>query len=109
MSQLSFIEQAPDYFIVEGELTFASIDKNTLKFIKFAKGSKQLTIDLAKVAATDSAGLALMIEWIKLSHSNQVLLRFKNIPRQLQALARLSGFDKNPYFSSNTESVAVNH
>lgn len=100
MAKLSLTEQAPGYYAVEGSLTFASIDKQTLKSFSFLKGMDSICIDLSKVVATDSAGLALMIEWIKLSRMNRVRLRFANIPAQLLALAKLSGFDENEYFSS---------
>jgi len=98
MSKLSLTEQSPGNFSVAGSLTFSAIDKNTLKSLKFLKGIDRICIDLAKVEATDSAGLALMIEWIKISRLNRVRLRFQNIPEQILALAKLSGFDKNEYF-----------
>ena len=47
-------------------------------------------IDLAGVTASDSAGLALLIEWLSVAKSAGRPLRFENIPSQLQQLARLS-------------------
>ncbi len=101
MSKLTLTEQAPGYYTLEGSLTFASIDKQTPKSFKFLKGMDSICIDLSHVEATDSAGLALMIEWIRLSRMNRVQLRFKNIPDQLLTLAKLSGFDETEYFASN--------
>lgn len=102
MAQLTLIEQSPGYFTVEGNLTFASIDKHTLKSFKFLKGIDKICIDLAKVETTDSAGLALMIEWIRYSRMIRAQLSFKNVPEQLLALAKLSGFDETEYFSSSS-------
>ncbi len=99
MAKLSLTEQSPGYFSVEGNLTFASIDKKTLQSFKFLKGIDTICIDLAKVGTTDSAGLALMIEWIKQSRMIRAQLRFKNIPEQLLALAKLSGFDETEYYT----------
>lgn len=101
MAQLTLVEQSPGYFTVEGNLTFASIDQQTLKSFKFLKGIDRICIDLAKVGTTDSAGLALMIEWIKHSRMIRAQLWFKNVPEQLQALARLSGLDTTEYFSGD--------
>jgi phospholipid transport system transporter-binding protein len=42
------------------------------------------------VTASDSAGLALLIEWLSVAKSAGRALRFENIPSQLQQLARLS-------------------
>jgi len=47
-------------------------------------------IDLAGVTASDSAGLALLIEWLSVAKAASRSLRFENIPSQLQQLARLS-------------------
>ena len=101
MAKLTLVEQSPGYFTVEGNLTFASIDQQTLKSFKFLKGIDRICIDLAKVGTTDSAGLALMIEWIKHSRMIRAQLWFKNVPEQLQALAKLSGLDTTEYFSGD--------
>jgi phospholipid transport system transporter-binding protein len=54
-------------------------------------GSGQVTlIDLSAVTASDSAGLALMIEWLSVARGLGKALRFEHIPLQLQQLARLS-------------------
>ena len=47
-------------------------------------------IDLSSVTASDSAGLALLIEWLSVAKAANHPLRFENIPSQLQQLARLS-------------------
>lgn len=80
MPKLTVTEQAPGHYTVEGNLTFASIDKQSLKSFNFLKGMDSICIDLANVGTTDSAGLALMIEWIKQARSNRVKLSFKNVP-----------------------------
>lgn len=103
MPKLKLTEQAPGHFTVEGNLTFANIDKQSLQSFKFLKGMDSICIDLSKVQTTDSAGLALMIEWIKQSRMSRVKLSFKNIPAQLLALAKLSGFDETEYFANHTQ------
>jgi phospholipid transport system transporter-binding protein len=94
------INQGDGLFVVDGDLTFATIDKKTVKSFDFLKAAKYVTIDLGRVTCTDSAGLALMIEWIKVSRHYRVQLRFKNIPDQLRNLAKLSGFDQSDYFTT---------
>ncbi len=99
MSQLNIIKLNARHFIIEGDLTFATIDQKTLKSFVFLKTAKDVTIDLSQVSSTDSAGLALMIEWIKYSRANRTQIGFKNIPEQLLNLAKLSGFDQTGHFS----------
>jgi phospholipid transport system transporter-binding protein len=97
---LTLTEQSPGQFFVEGNLTFAGMDKQTAKSFKFLKGVDSVSIDLAKVKTADSAGLALMIEWIRLSRLHQIRLSFANIPEQLVAIATLSGLDECEYFAN---------
>jgi phospholipid transport system transporter-binding protein len=47
-------------------------------------------IDLQQVTAGDSAGLALLLEWLSVARAAQRSLRYENMPAQLQQLARLS-------------------
>ena len=100
MSKLTIVKEGADRFIVDGNLTFAAIDKKIVKSFEFLASGKQITLDFGKVGNTDSAGLALMLEWIKQAHSKRVQLRFINIPGQLLNLAKLSGLDKMSHFSS---------
>ena len=100
MMPLEINTQAQGEVKVKGDLTFACINKKTVSLIDF-KGSRYhnvVTVDLSDVNMSDSAGLALMIEWIKLSRIHSVKLVFKYIPQQLMTLAKLSGFDSNEYF-----------
>jgi phospholipid transport system transporter-binding protein len=47
-------------------------------------------IDLGGVTGSDSAGLALLIEWLSIAKSAGRSLHYENIPTQLEQLARLS-------------------
>lgn len=58
------------------------------------KGVAALEIDLANVPEGDSAGLALLIEWLRLGQQHKQTVRFKNMPEQIAALARISEVDK---------------
>ena len=50
-------------------------------------------IDLAAVTGSDSAGLALLIEWLSVAKAAERALSYENIPLQLHQLARLSELD----------------
>ena len=103
MTQLTIIDQGAGHFIVDGDLTFATIDKQTVKSFAFLTKARHITIDLGQVSCTDSAGLALMIEWIKYTRAHRTQIAFKNIPEQLLNLAKLSGFDKTGHFAAQTD------
>ncbi|MSS75937.1 MAG: STAS domain-containing protein [Methyloglobulus sp.] len=107
MSKLSIVNEGSGNFIVDGDLIFSAMDKKTVSSFAFLSTSKQISVDLGGVGNADSAGLALMIEWVKYSRSKRVQLRFRNIPKQLLNLAKLSGLDKTSYFISAKSGLAV--
>ena len=105
MSKVEIIKQGAGLFAIVGDLTFSSIDKETLKSFAFLKSSNPITLDLSQVANTDSAGLALVIEWIKYASIHQIELKFKNIPEQLLTLAKLSGLEQTGLFSIQADAT----
>ncbi|MFO7858880.1 MAG: STAS domain-containing protein [Ectothiorhodospiraceae bacterium] len=52
-----------------------------------------VTLDLDTVAGTDSAGVALLLDWLRMQRRHGGDLVFVNMPEQLRAIARVSGVD----------------
>lgn len=50
----------------------------------------EIHVDLADVSESDSSGLALAIEWLRLTRQRGQRIVFTNLPKQLLALARIS-------------------
>ncbi len=96
--EISTLDQ--EHITLKGDLTFASINKKTVQVIDFGHShcGHNINIDLSEINSSDSAGLALMIEWIKLSKQHNTEINFNHIPDQLLALAKLSGLENNHYF-----------
>ncbi len=61
----------------------------------FAASSGAITLDLGALTRVDSAGLALLIDWLAWARSSSRELRFVALPDSLRALARLS--DVEPF------------
>jgi len=51
----------------------------------------QLTVDLAAVTEVDSSALSLLLEWRREAGRNGRVIRFLNLPANLQSLAKLYG------------------
>jgi len=98
VSKLQLIDKGAGHFLVDGDLTFSTIGKKTVKSLEFLSSAKEITLDLSGVVTTDSAGLALMIEWVKYARGKRIQVTFKKIPQQLLNLAKLSGLDKTNCF-----------
>lgn len=75
---------------VVGSLHFTTVSALLAAGVAAINAGRAAVIDLAGVTASDSAGLALLIEWLSVAKAASRSLRFENIPSQLQQLARLS-------------------
>lgn len=99
MTTFQLIKHSKGNYFIQGDLTFLSLDQKKRLPFDFLKDSTDNCIDLEKVTNADSAGLALVLEWIKKSRRYNTKLTFKNIPQQILTLARLSGLDLNEYMT----------
>jgi len=80
---------------VSGELTFATVMKLHGKAVPlFEMQGGDLVVDLAAVNRADSAGLALLIEWMRWANKRGVSIAFRAIPDQLLAIATASDLDE---------------
>jgi phospholipid transport system transporter-binding protein len=75
---------------VTGSLSFDTVTGLLDAGADAIASGRAATIDLAGVTASDSSGLALLIEWLSIAKSANQPLRYENIPAQLAQLARLS-------------------
>ena len=62
------------------------LEQSDSRFAQF----KDLDIDLGGVGESDSAGLALLIEWMRIAKQSGKQIHFANVPAQIEALARIS-------------------
>ena len=51
------------------------------------------TIDLSRVTEADSAGLAVLVEWLATARKRKSSIRYEGIPAQILAVARISDLD----------------
>jgi phospholipid transport system transporter-binding protein len=75
---------------VIGSLHFSTVRALLSEGISAIEGGRAAVIDLAGVTASDSSGLALLIEWLSVAKAAGKELRYENLPTQLHQLARLS-------------------
>lgn len=81
--------------VLTGVLTLAtvtSIHRESLDYFNGAVAAPT-SINLSGVTGADSAGLALLIEWIRLGRKQNCHVKFVNMPVQMLPLARLFGVD----------------
>ncbi len=90
-----YVDETGNFFL-QGTLTFTSINNKTVNAfsVQIPDATNKIILDLKQVTAFDSAGLALLIEWIRLAENRNIKLQFANIPDQLLAIARLGGLER---------------
>ncbi|MDH5469214.1 MAG: STAS domain-containing protein [Gammaproteobacteria bacterium] len=81
-------------WLLSGELDFETVPALLQHRGVQMEAGKNLTIDLAEVTRVDSAGLALMIEWLRESERKNLDMTFTNVPEQLLSIARVCGLDE---------------
>lgn len=88
------IESAGDgRLAASGELDFASAAAALQSGAALLGPGRAWTVDLAGVTAGDSAGLAVLVEWISLARARGSTLRYVDVPGQILAIARISDLD----------------
>lgn len=91
MSESRIHRQDAHHFVVEGELNLMTVPTllQTMRD-QFPANGSEVHIDLAGVTRSDSAGLALLVEWLRLTRARDIHLQFHNLPAQLLEIARIS-------------------
>ncbi|MFU8797139.1 MAG: STAS domain-containing protein [Gammaproteobacteria bacterium] len=77
---------------VTGPLTLETVNAELLRGMAWIKQHDGI-IDLQQVTRADSAGVALLIEWIRFAKQQNRSIQFEHLPEQLLTLMRVSGLD----------------
>ena len=79
----------------QGPLTFATARAARLAGLAALQTSRQATrIDCAGVTSADSAGLAVLLDWLAGARLAGLSLQLTNLPQDLTALGRISEVDQ---------------
>ena len=94
MSTVRFESEGNHVYRIIGELNMTTVPQLMQDMSGVLKADVDTkTIDLAEVSRSDSAGLALLLEWIAQSNHNNTSITFKNLPEQMQAIIKVSGLE----------------
>ncbi|PCJ33273.1 MAG: sulfate transporter [Gammaproteobacteria bacterium] len=76
---------------LSGKLTFASVTDILEKTDSVFDSFSEINIDLTDVTRGDSAGLALLVHWLRQARNSDKKITFNNIPSNMVAIADVSG------------------
>jgi len=83
----------PGRLAATGELDFATATTALESGLALIGSGPAWTIDLAGVTAGDSAGLAVLVEWLSAARAGGVRVGYVSVPAQILAVARISGLE----------------
>jgi phospholipid transport system transporter-binding protein len=91
----AFVAVSDGVYRLEAALTFATVARLRPKGMQIIEAQSQgLTLDLKAVPNADSAGLALLIDWLAYARSQSRTLKYSEPSAALLSLARLSDVEK---------------
>lgn len=94
MSDYTLSDLGDGRFALSGDMTFDTADrilrKSEAPFSEYA----QIEVDLSAVERADSAGLALLLEWITWANHSVREIRFVDIPPRIVAIAETTEVEK---------------
>ena len=85
-------DTAATYRLV-GVMDFSSVVSMVDSLRPALSSEAKVTVDLADIQRSNSAGLGLLLEWLKQARLLDCKLRFQNVPDNLLAIASICALD----------------
>jgi phospholipid transport system transporter-binding protein len=86
----ALIEQVDGGFALSGKLTRENVAEIWTRGVEKFVGQTRIDLNLAKVSICDTAGVAMLVDWLRVARVNGQELRFSGAPEQMLAIARVS-------------------
>lgn len=83
----------PERLRARGDLDFETAAAALQAGLSLLPSGGRCTVDLAGVTSADSAGLAVLVEWLAAAAERGSSLAFESVPGQLRAIARISDLE----------------
>ena len=93
MPQFSIEKTPGNIFLISGELSFSTVSGALSESSLLFNGESEMIVDLKDVTHVDSAGIALLIEWLGMANHQTKKLEYRNVPEQMLAIAKISGLE----------------
>jgi len=88
MSEYTLEDRGEGRFALSGEMSFDTAERILKESEEPFEEHTQLEIDLSGVTLTDSAGLALLLEWVTWANHTVREIRFSGMPERVLAIAK---------------------
>lgn len=93
MSDFDLQDLGDGRFALQGEMSFDTAERILRASEKPFEEHTQIEIDLSGVTDSDSAGLALLLEWVTWANHTVREIRFEGMPERVMAIAKTTEVD----------------
>lgn len=83
----------PQRLRAAGELDYGTAAAALQAGLALIETGPRWTIDLSGITSGDSAGVAVLVEWLSAAAARNATLAFESVPLQMLAIARISELD----------------
>lgn len=88
MNEYTLEDRGDGFFALSGEVSFDTAERILRESEEPFEEHTQLEIDLSGVTLSDSAGLALLLEWVTWANHTVREIRFTGMPERVLAIAK---------------------
>lgn len=93
MGDFELIDLGEGRFSLSGEMSFETAERILLASEEPFEQHTRIEVDLSGVELSDSAGLALLLEWITWANHTVREIRFQSMPERVIAIAKTTEVD----------------
>lgn len=93
MTRIASIKTNQTHLCVEGDLTLANVMSVYEASLPLIQKSQCYEFDFSAVSSSDSSGVALMIEWMRLANAAGKHASFHHVPEKLMSIAKAASLD----------------
>ena len=90
MNEFELEDCGDGQFALSGDMTFQTCGRILRQSETPFEQHTRIEVDLAGVERTDSAGLALLLEWITWANHTVREIRFRNVPQRIDSIAKVT-------------------
>jgi phospholipid transport system transporter-binding protein len=94
MATFQISASSPGRLEAQGAMSYDSAAQALMAGLDLIPRGQRCTIDLSKVTEADSAGLAVLVEWLATARKRGTTVHYEGIPAQILAVARISDLDE---------------
>lgn len=81
------------HLVVTGDLQFSNVMSVYQKSLSLISPSGELVFDFSRLQSSDSSGLALIMEWIRLARKQKRKISFIHLSKDIMSIAKAAGID----------------